>query len=239
MVLLIKLLLAHLLGDFILQPGSWVEKKQEKKLRSWQLYVHTLIHGALIMLLVWDIEFLIPAVLITVSHGLIDTSKLVFQEEKTKRIWFFIDQILHLVVILIVWYYAENPSLNFGIFTATDFVLLLTAVVFITNPSSIIIKTVISQWIPDSGQTNIASLQNAGKYIGVLERLFVFTFVLMNHWEGIGFLIAAKSVFRFGDLKNSADLKLTEYVLIGTLLSFGIAISAGLLLFYRLEDGIN
>ena len=46
----------------------------------------------------------------------------------------------------------------------------------------------------------------------------------MNYWEGIGFLLAAKSVFRFGDLNNSKDRNLTEYVLIGTLLSFGIAI---------------
>ena len=28
--------------------------------------------------------------------------------------------------------------------------------------------------------------------------LFVFVFVITNHWEAIGFLLAAKSVFRFG-----------------------------------------
>jgi hypothetical protein len=46
-------------------------------------------------------------------------------------------------------------------------------------------------------------------------------------WVKAGFLLAAKSVFRFGDLKESKDRKLTEYVLIGTLLSFGIALLAG------------
>jgi hypothetical protein len=65
---------------------------------------------------------------------------------------------------------------------------------------------------------------NAGLYIGMLERLFVFTFIILNHWEGIGFLLAAKSVFRFGDLSNANDRKLTEYVLIGTLISFAFAI---------------
>ncbi|MDX1471964.1 MAG: DUF3307 domain-containing protein, partial [Flavobacteriaceae bacterium] len=64
---------------------------------------------------------------------------------------------------------------------------------------------------------------DAGKYIGILERLFVFTFILLGHWEAVGFLLTAKSVFRFGDLKDSRHRKLTEYVLIGTLLSFGIA----------------
>ncbi|NLX81670.1 MAG: DUF3307 domain-containing protein, partial [Proteiniphilum sp.] len=54
------------------------------------------------------------------------------------------------------------------------------------------------------------------------------TFILVGRWEGIGFLLAAKSVFRFGDLKESKDRKLTEYILIGTLLSFGIAMGIGL-----------
>jgi len=51
----------------------------------------------------------------------------------------------------------------------------------------------------------------------------------MNEWQAIGFLIAAKSVFRFGDLSRAKDRKLTEYILIGTLLSFGFAILIGLL----------
>jgi hypothetical protein len=42
-------------------------------------------------------------------------------------------------------------------------------------------------------------------------------------------LITAKSVFRFGDLNKGKNRKLTEYVLIGTLLSFGLAILAGML----------
>jgi hypothetical protein len=45
----------------------------------------------------------------------------------------------------------------------------------------------------------------------------------------VGFLITAKSVFRFGNLKESKDRQLTEYILIGTLLSFGIAIITGII----------
>jgi len=41
-------------------------------------------------------------------------------------------------------------------------------------------------------------------------------------------LIAAKSIFRFSDLSRSKDRKLTEYVLIGTLLSYGLAIMIAL-----------
>jgi hypothetical protein len=85
-----------------------------------------------------------------------------------------------------------------------------------------------SQWSQSLNDDNYESLNNAGKYIGMLERLFVFVFVITGHWEGIGFLLAAKSVFRFGDLKESRDRKLTEYILIGTLISFGIAIGVGM-----------
>ena len=62
-----------------------------------------------------------------------------------------------------------------------------------------------------------------------MERLLILVFVLLGKWEGVGFLLAAKSVFRFGDLKEAHDMRLTEYVLIGTLLSFGIAIFVALL----------
>jgi len=102
--------------------------------------------------------------------------------------------------------------------------LLFLSIICLTFVTSIIIKKTVEFFnysIESSG------LKDAGKYIGILERLFVFFFVITNFWEGIGFLLAAKSIFRFGDLKEKNDVKLTEYILIGTLLSFGLAIVMG------------
>lgn len=96
-------------------------------------------------------------------------------------------------------------------------------------PTSITMRVIIARWIPDNQPDSPKSLQNAGKYIGILERVLIFVFILTNHFEAVGFLLAAKSIFRFGDLKEAHDLKLTEYVLIGTLLSFGIAIVTAML----------
>jgi hypothetical protein len=76
---------------------------------------------------------------------------------------------------------------------------------------------------------------NAGKYIGILERLFIFFFVLINFGKESAFLLAAKSIFRFGDLKESKDVKLTEYILIGTLLSFGLGILCAMVYKYFAE----
>jgi hypothetical protein len=58
--------------------------------------------------------------------------------------------------------------------------------------------------------------------------------MLYDQWEVIGFLVAAKSVLRIGDVRDNKDKVVTEYILVGTMLSFGIAIVTGLSLKYLL-----
>jgi len=226
MILLIKLILAHLLGDFLFQPNSWVKAKESKKIKAYQLYLHLLVHGALVFLLVADITFWPYALIIMLSHGIIDVIKLYAQKEKTKRYWFFIDQMAHFNILVVVGI-VMNPSLLELIYPISEQGwMMLMFMVFLSLPSSVMIKTVISKWRPDSNEKS-ESLEKAGKYIGILERWFVFVFIMAGKWEAIGFLVAAKSVFRYGDLKESKDRKLTEYILIGTLISFGMAILSG------------
>ena len=131
-----------------------------------------------------------------------------------------------IIVILLVVKIYEPYEFNIDTLFDAKTLLFLTSLLCITKVSSIIMKTIISKWDLKE-YTEEASLENAGAYIGILERLFVFMFIITNHWEGVGFLIAAKSVFRFGDLSKAKDRKLTEYILIGTLLSFGLAILIG------------
>lgn len=229
MMILVKLILAHLLGDFLLQPDSWVKAKEEKKLSAWQLYLHILIHFVLIMVLVNDITFLKWALVLSLLHLGIDISKLYLQTKKSKRRYFFIDQGLHILFILVIWILYSNKSLSLEGQTGEYYLALITFIYAITQPTSVLIRKFISRWSPETERNSSDSLERAGNYIGILERLFVFAFVLAGQWEAVGFLLTAKSVFRFGDLRESKDRKLTEYVLIGTLLSFGIAILAGMI----------
>ncbi|RED26241.1 uncharacterized protein DUF3307 [Flavobacterium cutihirudinis] len=230
MILFVKLLLAHLLGDFIWQPNSWVADKEIKKHKSPYLYVHVLLHGVLAAILAGEIRFIPYAVLIAVTHGIIDLVKLNFQKNKTKRTWFVVDQIAHLLVLIAVVLVYENKTL-IHFWQNNEFWVLFTGFLLVTKPTSIFIKTIISIWSPESQNSQQDnSLANAGNYIGILERLLIVCFILTNHFEAIGFLLAAKSIFRFGDLKEAKDRKLTEYVMIGTLISFGIAIVAGLII---------
>ena len=228
MIILVKLFLVHILGDFLLQPNSWVADKEKKKHKSIYLYIHTALHGILAFILVGENDFMGLAIVLASTHGFIDYVKLQFQKNKTKRIWFMTDQALHILVLIGIAYLYTHESFEFVPLDAS-FWLLITGIIFLTKPTSIIIKNTISIWTPENKNSQDDSLSNAGNYIGILERLFVFSFILTGHFEAIGFLLAAKSIFRFGDLKEAKDRKLTEYVLIGTLLSFGIALLTGLI----------
>lgn len=228
MILLTKLLLAHLAGDFILQPASWVIDKQEKKARSPKLYAHVLLHGVLAFIAAWDPAFWLPALVILLSHYTIDLCKVYLERPNHRLMWFVGDQALHLTVIALVWYSWQHPTIAVQTFPLHEMLIVTTAAVFLTNPTSILIRTFISQWTPETFQTVGSSLPDAGKVIGFLERLLVLVFILNGHWESVGFLLAAKSVFRFGNLRESHDRKLTEYVLIGTFLSFSIAVLVSL-----------
>lgn len=227
----IQLILAHLFGDFILQPNSWVAEKESKKLKSRYLYLHVLIHTILSFIFLWNTQLWWVAVLVGFSHFIIDAAKLSFQTAKSKKIWFFIDQALHIAVIAGVSFYFNE--FNFDFLKNQEILKIIMAALFLTTPASIFIKILLSSWTPvPETQNNIQteSLSSAGKYIGILERLLVFTFIVVNHWEGVGFMVAAKSVFRFSDLAQAKHRKLTEYVLIGTLLSFGMAVLTGILI---------
>lgn len=224
MILFIKILLAHFIGDFVLQPNSWVNEKKIKKGKSSKLYLHVLVHFLLMLLITWDISLLPTIAIITGLHLVIDLSKLLWQNEKNHRWAFGLDQIAHLASIVIVVNEC-SPFINNIVseLPQGSIMTLILTVLLLTSVSSRIIKILISRWTPENEDKDEESLSNAGSYIGMLERLFIFAFVIMNSPSSVGFLLAAKSVFRFGDLKESKDRKLTEYILIGTLLSFGIA----------------
>jgi hypothetical protein len=67
---------------------------------------------------------------------------------------------------------------------------------------------------------------NAGRFIGILERILIFFFVLVSQYTAIAFIVAAKGFTRFKDLDQR---EFAEYVLIGTLLSASSAVLAALL----------
>ena len=240
LTLSLQLVLAHFIGDFLFQPNEWVDDKKLKKIKSKYLYYHILVHFALLLAITeFKKQYLIGIVFISISHYVIDCIKLYVENKKTKKTSFFIDQVLHLAIIAIIVNQYQPYIINFEWLYQTKTLALATTLLFTTYVTAIVLKIVLAKWNPNTNNSEEKNntnkkagddeTNNAGKYIGILERLFIFFFVVINFWQGIGFLLAAKSIFRFGDLKEKKDVKLTEYILIGTLLSFGIGIMSALI----------
>src|ERR1700712_5431122 len=96
---LIKLILAHLITDFILQPKSWVENRNQHHFASIKLYLHGCITAILAWLLMGP-AYWPQAIVILVTHILIDGWK---SYRKATITYFLIDQLLHLLVMAGCW----------------------------------------------------------------------------------------------------------------------------------------
>jgi hypothetical protein len=229
-IILVKLLAAHMVGDFILQSKRSLEHQVEHRVLSYQLYIHVIIHGMLALIIINDFNFWLYAVIISSSHLTIDLLKLYFigESRSNKVMWFLADQILHLIVIVIIWKAYCHIDFTNILSISDKYVIIITGGIIITKPIGILIRELISLFKHNPED----ALPGAGMWIGILERMLIYGFIIVGQWEGIGFLLAAKTVFRFGDLTNTNDQAKAEYILIGTLLSFTLAIGTGLLCTY-------
>jgi hypothetical protein len=223
---LIKLILSHLLTDFILQPGKWIEERKEKHFASIHLYMH----GVLTALLAWIFigwQYWGVALIILVSHILIDGWK---SFQKDKLFYFITDQALHFAVIFGCWiviFFSGAEVLSKWNEISSNIALwkIITGVIFLTMPAGIVIGKLTQHW--RENMVDAESLNNAGKWIGIAERIIILIFVLNNQYSAIGLLIAAKGIIRFNE-KDRPEIK-TEYLVIGTLLSIVIAVVTGLM----------
>ncbi|HET8754099.1 MAG TPA: DUF3307 domain-containing protein [Salinimicrobium sp.] len=237
LLILLQLLLAHVLTDFVLQPTKWVMHKRQFKEKSLFLYLHSIVAGLLTYLLIQKWHFWAVPLVITVTHFFIDLWKL-YQKDNFRI--FILDQVMHLVVLLLAWLYIIEGFEGFipqvkNIFSSSNFLIVGIAYLLVIFPVGFIIGKATLRWQNEIEISNSkTSLEAAGRYIGIFERILVLTFVLLGNFSAIGFLIAAKSILRFNDKTESGARKQTEYVLIGTLMSFAISIIIGLLTRYLL-----
>lgn len=229
-IILIKLIAAHLTGDFLLQSDRLCVDKfsNNSKTKFKALILHAFVQAALAYVFVTQWDCWIIPVVIGVSHFAIDLVKTMSKRKGfISLIW---DQLAHFCIIIGLWWFAFAGMPQFDIadeILSSNFWLITTAYIAVLAPTSVLIKSFIEfeKWMPSESSSQ--GLPNAGKWIGYLERILILTFIFTDNIEGIGFLLAAKSVFRFGELNKAKDIKITEYVLIGTFASFTIAILIG------------
>ena len=227
LTLLILQFIAHVLADFSFKPQQWCERKDNKILSKEHLY-HIIIVFVLSWLCSAQMSFWWAALTIAAIHFLLDMLKGILSGcQKLDRFLFFTDQILHLTVIVIVTFcYSSVCLIEFPVKIAPYPAFIVFSFLLCTKPSNIIIREILKSFeIPVSEPADTNELMNAGKLIGTLERVISLALILIDQFAAVGFIIAAKSLLRFRDTATAR----TEYLLIGTLLSFGIVILLGII----------
>lgn len=242
----IPLVAGHFIGDFMLQTDEIVSRKAELRVAA----LHAGVVAVVSWLLTghWGSAWwLIPLLLVT--HAAVDLTKIRLDGLLRERdgcagdyldrngglILFLADQAVHLGILLGVtllvhaspalqatvagpgaWIQAFGPGY-------LEVLVLVIGWILATSASGYTLALALSRFESELSERQKAGLRWGGYWIGVTERSLIYLFILLGEPSGIGFLAAAKSVFRIGELKEAEDRKLAEYILIGTLMSFATA----------------
>ncbi len=229
--LVICLAAAHFIGDFLMQSAEIVKHKE----RFPVLIGHAAVIAALSYILcgLWGMWQVPAAILIT--HALIDFVKSTSKQKGPYA--FIVDQSAHAAVIVVLAVLvAGGPDLHvywlglLGVWYLKTLIVISGAIATVKMGGFLIGAAVrpIQQRMYahrknlglDDG-TDHAGFEQGGMIIGQLERALIFILTLTGQSAGIGFLIAAKSILRFGEAQDQSQRMDAEYIIIGTLMSFG------------------
>ena len=219
----IALLLAHVLADFVFQSNWIAMGKQARHPGALAAHLAWVFGMAWLAFGTLDATALGILAALTLVHILIDIAKSFFPVSLTS---FLADQAAHLVTLAVVAHAAPDMW-SAGLWGT---VVWLPAAMGIA--AGFILATRAGGFAMMMLMTRFADaklpegLTNGGALIGFLERAIIFMFVFVGEPAGVGFLIAAKSVLRFDAVKDTEKAgRASEYVIIGTLASFGWAMA--------------
>lgn len=258
--LILLCILCHFLMDFIFQNNNILKlrfpnyrKKSTQILKSIKgNFYHALIHllGTFFIVSFYaiynhiDIPFL-SLIIIIICHFFIDFIKsliIIYFPYLKDNLWIFLlDQISHMCIISLMFLKNNNYTIEFN--NKSKILLMIIIFILSTYVSGVFIKilikfisgrdkfyndeVIINNAIRDSGA------KNGGFIIGILERTFILIIMILNQPSIIGFVLTVKSVARF---KKLEDENFAEYFIIGTFISFIIAIIGGRIIYLLLKS---
>ncbi len=222
----VALLFAHVVADYVLQPAWIVARKHDPRI----LLTHVAVVLAVSMAAIGRVDA--PAVLaLGAAHLVIDAIKTWAVRDSLAT--HLADQAAHVASIAAVAFWApalwQSGLWASGIWgnaasVVPHLMVLVAGFIVTTRAGAFAIARLMATHLPPQSDTD--GLPKGGLTIGLLERGLIFVLILAGQAAGIGFLIAAKSILRFGTV--SENRAASEYVIIGTLASFGWAISVTL-----------
>ncbi|MFV0381954.1 MAG: DUF3307 domain-containing protein [Breznakia sp.] len=216
MNLILAMLLAHSLGDFYFQTNRMASKKEK------YIVGHIIIYTATIMMIYWLMtrskDVVVLGILVLISHFLIDWLNLYISKKNLNisLLIFILDQILHVAVLIsfLIMYdgiVVIKEQVN-------HILLFITIILYLIMPSSILIDKVLCTVDKDPSLKRF--LLDEGTVIGILERMLILVMGISGSINGIGFLIAAKTMVRYGQFDDQGkNNNFRSKYLIGTLLS--------------------
>ena len=233
MELLLLLIMAHLVSEFYVQRRAWITCRNENHLLSVGLLKHFISHVLLLVIALWlSGHMTLKGSLVIALVGLTQVLINLWKSYKVENLYYFLlDQLLHFLVLVLAWVVLSEFSLSqimaqAALLLDSQYIAIAVAYVVACKPASIAIGMGL-KGVTEQLNSQQAGLVSAGRWIGYLERCLIISFVLIGQFAGVGFLLAAKTIFRFGDLTKEQDMKLTEYMMLGTLLSFSCALLLG------------
>lgn len=231
------LLTAHLVGDFLLQ-NNWMVSVKDKKAGC--LLLHAVIVTLSTVVIAGYVEKNITMLVyawVFLAHYMIDWIKGLIGSvkwtndlnAKNETYVFMIDQVGHIGTLMLIAYLIPDIAgkslwlklIPGSYFTGLTFISGFVACVFM---GGILISKATRPLVEQISHNELNGLKNGGRYIGQLERTLTFFFMLTGQTNAIGFLFAAKSILRFGEIKDTEKRKEAEYIIIGTFMSFGWAL---------------
>ena len=219
--IVIGLIAGHLVGDFLLQTDLMARNKRAFGV----LLIHAAVVSAVSYLIcgVWLSWQIVAGVFGT--HLIIDGIKAASGQDGPKA--FLLDQGVHLLALAAIGVYwipaAAVPYWQTVCPFYVKGVLFLAGAILCIRVGGFWVGKTVAPFQETIGNVS-AGLPNAGRMIGQLERALIYLLVLAGEPQGVGFLVAAKSILRFGEVREPAQRKEAEYIIIGTLMSFGWAL---------------
>lgn len=237
--MVIAILLSHLFGDYILQWDS---------LSRWkgQALGGVLVHGAIVLAVTWlfslpfDLSWWPWVLFIGLTHTLIDGLEIPLRKRLATKnsgvtavLFLIFDQVFHLSILafaLIQSSYLEFPSLSADVLAALTDNRLLTYVLgyaFLTMPAWIFVEFAIYGLIKGTAPDFSQAVNN--KYICILERGLIATFVILGQFILVPLVAAPRMLFEWHQVvQQQEDTSSSRLYLAELLASILLAVVIGL-----------